>query len=222
MYLTTGISVRTFALVLLTAVASGAPLRSTSQPATAASQPATVRVTGVTGEPYALNTNEESARWVRLKVGDELGAGWILRTGFRSTIDVESPGRWRVHVGPATKIGVSNLGDRAASRETNFFVKYGTVRWESSDGRFTITTPVTPYYATSCPSQPWMLLEGPRGTWLVVPAEVTSRPASTEEAIRKLLRDLRRVTSDNGLTVEERKLLETYGSGSGSQPPQAD
>ncbi len=131
--------------LLVVAALALAPAWGEDQPAEDADQPQPaenrdgadhVTVVSVTGSAeYAEIQEGQDLDWKRIQADASLPIHSIIRTGFRTKVELKFPDGSTVTVDRVTKIGIAKLRDRQGAGKTRIGLKYGTIRADVQKGQ---------------------------------------------------------------------------------------
>jgi len=174
------------------------------------------------------------AKWIALKVGDELEERTVIRTGFRTRVVLDFGARGVITIRHPTKMGIAAFYQDGEVMRARLGIKYGSIRARVEKARgqsdFRVATPVSTLAITGTAGDLAYVADfGYRllcsdGTWTCRVGQRTRHVKPTERTDSTMTRNVETVKaaaapgmgdSFGGLTAAETKSLANHGGGRG-------
>lgn len=138
---------RYLAAGLLAAAAAAVAAEPKAEPkAEAKTEQIRVTVVSVSGSAQKMRAGGEKPAWEPLKAGDVLDELTVIRTGFRTKVELKLADRGQVTINSATKMGIREVRMKGTLARTRLGLKYGTIQArvvsETGPSDFRVATPV--------------------------------------------------------------------------------
>jgi len=138
--------IRYLIAVVCAATAATAALAAPAEKPEPKTDPIRVTVVSVSGSAHKLRASDPKASWKPLEAGDVLDELTVIRTGFRTKVELKLADRAKVFIHSGTKIGIREVRKKGALARTRLGLKYGSIRArvisETGPSDFQVATPV--------------------------------------------------------------------------------